>query len=199
MVHTAYVSPKLLLWITGILLVAAVILSLTDYPKLLSTSRETKLEVQNNSISIRLNQVTKDTTHHLLKNSTTYNITLSTKITANTDRRLENTNFYINCYVDSKLVNCTNGSPIQTEPTANYFVFSRDWSRVTKTPLDTTLIAQSQPIEYRPEFFGIDLRVTRIALLYTDRSYSRTDLQATTTSDLQLPVEVDWPIEAAKQ
>lgn len=196
LVFTLKVNTRLLGIIAGLLTIIAIGLSFTGYPKLLEKSNELDLMASNKYIDLSLLRVTKDTTQHLLANSATFNITLTIEITAQADRRLENTNFYINCFdSENKLVNCTNGKIVTIKDNSSSFGFSRDWSRITKSPLDTTLVAESNTITYSPEFYGIDWSVKNIALAYTDHNYSRTDLTATTESQLSIPVDVSFAIE----
>lgn len=174
----------------GVLLVLAVILSFTGYPKLITRTQDLTLSAQNKEISIGLKKITYQTEHHLLKNSSTYNLIFDTRIQAQADRRLENINFYINCFNDqNQLINCTNAKEIEMDEKLS---FSRDWSLITKIPLDVTLLKQSQDLAYSPQFFGVNFGVKKAIFIYTDKPYSRTDLQDTTTSDLALPVEIQW-------
>ena len=188
---------KLLASVTIVLGIVALLLSLSGYPKLMAGSQALDNRVQNDQLLLQLQKVSKDTTLHLLKNATSYNLTFSVELSVFKDTRLENTNFYINCF-DSKdtQVNCTNTIPVNISQQTNEFI--RDTSRLTKTPLDIVLVPESKSYLYSPEFFGIDLGVTKVLFSFASTPYSRTNLTSRATPDLQVVVGTDFAISQSK-
>jgi hypothetical protein len=191
-------NTKVLVGIVVILSLIGIVLSFSGYPKLFYGSTTANEIIKNNQISITIGKISKDTTKHLLKSSTTYNLKIEILLTALQDIRLENTNFYINCLNDSgRIINCTNGNTL-SEQKQNWD-FDRDKSRLTKTPLDTTLVPLSNSLSYSPEFFGIDLSIKKIVFYFASIPYSRTNLTSTTTPDLLAAIQTDFEVLESKR
>lgn len=181
---------KWLVVVVVILATSALVLSFTGYPKTIEKTIELTISAQSKDVQLHIDSASFSTNEHLLHRSRTFNVEFDSRVEASADSRLENINFYINCFnARGQLIGCTDGTIVSQESMLD---FSREWSLITKTPLDVTLIEQSQSYNYKPMFFGIIFEVRKIVFIYTDTPYSRTDLRSTTTSDLALPVDVPW-------
>lgn len=186
---------KILIFITGISLLGAILVQFSGYPKLIVSEKDVEYQASNQTLALRVTHLYKDTTKHLLKNSATFNLTTTLTINAITDRRIENTNFWLNCYNGARvLITCTEGKIIPRKE-IKLFDFSRDWSRISKTPLDVTLTSKSDKLSYSPEFFGLSFAVDSVALLYSNTPYSRTNLQDLVPSELAIPIKLDFVIQ----
>lgn len=183
-------KPLFLLGTVVILLViTAISLSFLGYPKTIESENTITLTAQDNKLQLYGNKIKTSRQQHLLAESTTNTLQLTLTLKASSDLYIANNNFWLQCFtIKLELVNCSDNSRVADITPENSLSFNRKISRLTKTPLDLTLTALSKEIEYRPEFFGIDKNVERMALVFGYTSYSRTDLNLTTQADLTLPL-----------